>query len=859
MWMSKVKTKKEEHRGQLYCPSVRRRFFLSSLLITSVICSVPPQVSMADDSHLADSYVFDDSMLIGTSLGAGGIDRFNKADQIDPGVYRVDVSVNGDYLGRFDISFMLAGQRGVLPCIDRELLIAGGMLPQHISAPMGGNCLILEDAVEAAKTEFDAGSLALRISVPQIFRKDLPRGYVDPALLDSGTIMMFVNYNLNHYHVEHDGFGPNDSSFASFNTGLNIGLWRLRSQSSLSVDNEGVTDWSGTRNYVQRAFSSLQSELTLGDSYTTGRHFSGMAYRGFELASDQRMLPSSQRGYAPVVRGTANTNARVTVRQDGGVIYQTTVPAGAFEIDDLYPTSYDGDLEVEVLEADGSVQRFNVPFSAVPGSLRPGQFRYSVAGGLARNDGDGDDPFGDLVFEYGLNNLFTLNGGVRGAEGYGAAMFGGVFATPVGALGMDITHSVSELPDEEDQSGHMMRLSYSRTFAPVGTSFSLATYRYSTEGYRDLTDVLGVRQAAEEGAEWSSSTLSQRSRFDVSVSQQLGERSSLYVNGITRNYYEAVRERDYEYQLGYNQRLANNINLNLSLNRQENGDFYDAEGETNHSVILTMSAPLGGSRTSPSLSMSLARDRDESSSVHGAIGGAAGEDLSMSYGAYVSRDTDTNSTEVGGNLQKRYSKVSLAGNYSHGSDYWQAGASATGGLVTHQGGITFGPYLTDTFALVEAKGAEGAGVMGAHGVKIDENGYAIVPSLSPYRFNRVALDPTGINGQAELQETRREVAPYAGAAVHLKFQVNHGRGVLITAKRIDGTHLPMGATVLNEERAVVGMVGQASQVYGRLEKDMGTLTVRWGEGGGQVCSFPYELPAGAEKEAPIIKLTATCH
>jgi hypothetical protein len=41
------------------------------------------------------------------------------------------------------------------------------------------------------------------------------------------------------------------------------------------------------------------------------------------------MLPDSQKGYAPVVRGIARTNAQVVVRQNGYIIYQTYVAPGA--------------------------------------------------------------------------------------------------------------------------------------------------------------------------------------------------------------------------------------------------------------------------------------------------------------------------------------------------------------------------------------------------------------------------------------------------------------------------------------------------------------------------------------------------
>uniref|UniRef100_UPI0013C2EB8E fimbria/pilus outer membrane usher protein n=1 Tax=Klebsiella quasipneumoniae TaxID=1463165 RepID=UPI0013C2EB8E len=100
------------------------------------------------------------------------------------------------------------------------------------------------------------------------------------------------------------------------------------------------------------------------------------------------MLPDSQRGYAPVVRGVAKSNARVTVLQGKSTLYETTVAPGPFAINDLYATNYAGDLTVVVTEADGSVSTFTVPFAAVPESIRPGQSRYSAIVGRSRYGGD---------------------------------------------------------------------------------------------------------------------------------------------------------------------------------------------------------------------------------------------------------------------------------------------------------------------------------------------------------------------------------------------------------------------------------------------------------------------------------------
>lgn len=94
----------------------------------------------------------------------------------------------------------------------------------------------------------------------------------------------------------------------------------------------------------------MKSQLLLGESATSGSIFSSYTFTGVQLASDDNMLPNSQRGFAPTVRGIANSSAIVTIRQNGYVIYQSNVPAGAFEINDLYPSSNSGDLEVTIEE-----------------------------------------------------------------------------------------------------------------------------------------------------------------------------------------------------------------------------------------------------------------------------------------------------------------------------------------------------------------------------------------------------------------------------------------------------------------------------------------------------------------------------
>ena len=277
----------------------------------------------------------------------------------------------------------------MLPCFDRPQLTRFGL--KNPPAAAEAECLLPGRNLKDIAVNADISRLRLDLSIPQALLNGQPRGSVNPASTDSGETMAFVNYNLNQYHVSYRQGQTRDldSTYANLNGGFNLGLWRYRQQSSYRYDREfGGTDTS--RRYVQRAILPRRSEMLLGEGFTDGHFFSGTGFRGIQLSSDDRMLPDSQRGYAPVVRGVAKSNARVTVLQGKSTLYETTVAPGPFAINDPYATNYAGDLTVVVTEADGSVSTFTVPFAAVPESIRPGQSRYSAIVGRSRYVGDND-------------------------------------------------------------------------------------------------------------------------------------------------------------------------------------------------------------------------------------------------------------------------------------------------------------------------------------------------------------------------------------------------------------------------------------------------------------------------------------
>ncbi|HHH7531542.1 TPA: fimbria/pilus outer membrane usher protein, partial [Escherichia coli] len=125
-----------------------------------------------------------------------------------------------------------------------------------------------------------------------------------------------------------------------------------------------------------------------------------VSFRGVRLYSNDDMLNSRLRNYAPSIRGFARTQAVVVVTQNGRQVYQTNVPAGPFELNDFSISGYSGDLVVTVRESDGSEHSFIQPFSTLPEMKREGVSGFELSAG--RYDNSGSEEYYDAPsFMYG--------------------------------------------------------------------------------------------------------------------------------------------------------------------------------------------------------------------------------------------------------------------------------------------------------------------------------------------------------------------------------------------------------------------------------------------------------------------------
>lgn len=798
-------------------------------------------------------FYFDASLLRDSGLSVEDLQRLNNDELITPGHHSLNIYLNGKFITHGDIEYSRRGEN-VEPCLSHELLAMIGLksLPPEAKT----SCYWGDDAVMAGvRRKEDLAQLRVDFTVPQALLKTIPRGSVSEASLDAGESMLFLNYIANQYHVKsrQGNAGGMDSSWLSLNGGFNLGLWRYRQQSNLSYSKYEGSRWSTVRRYVQRAIYPLRSELLLGEGFTDGQFFSSMGFRGFQLSSDTRMLPNSQRGYAPVVRGIAKTNAKVTILQGNTTLYETTVAPGPFAIDSLYPTSFAGDLTVLVSEADGSESTFNVPFSALAESMRPGAFSYVYTLGRTRDVGD-NELFSELVWRQGLTNSLTLNLGNQLAKGYMSYSLGSVYSTVAGAFGLNTMFSRAKTTDNSYRSGWTMRANYSKFIPQTGTSVTLAGYRYSTAGYSELYDALGSREASRRGAQWQSLSWKQRNRIEISAGQTLGELGDISLSASSQDYRDS-KKRDKQLQFNWSKTFKYGIALSLGIARtynvlpgmgnsawQNSGSMptFSLRNQMQTMWSLSMSVPLGDQRYSPIVSTSAHRSSDSNSHDGGyqtTFSGVYGERNPLSYSLNYSTDYKGEQSVFGGGLQKSFSYANAGMSWSTSKNYWQASGSLQGSVVAHKGGVTLGHWVGDSFALIDAPGASGAEIIGGQGTRVDAFGYAIAPSLGAYQFNSIGLDPRNMNDDAELQTAQQRIAPYAGATVRLRFNTLSGQAMLITAQH--PKNIPMGAAVYDGYGNYTGMVGQANQIYLRTNDKEGELRVQWGNHAEESCRIEW--------------------
>ncbi|MEG5551155.1 fimbria/pilus outer membrane usher protein [Enterobacter wuhouensis] len=764
---------------------------------------------------------------------------FSEKGGQQPGVYRVTIFVNGEQQGDArDVRFVMGKGKTLAAEITPAMLERWGVktraFPRLAALAADKPVDDIGRYIPMASAELRFNELQLNVSIPQAAMISSARGYVAPAEWDEGVPAALLNYSVSGSNTRHDGEkGSDDSYYANLQSGLNFGAWRLRNYSTWSDDEGGDSRWDSINTYLQRDIHFLKGQLTLGDSYTPSDIFDSVQFRGAQLASDDNMLPDSLRGFAPTIRGIAQSNAQVTVKQNGYTIYQSYVAPGAFTINDLYPTSGSGDLEVMVKEADGSERTFIQPFSAVPIMQREGRLKYAATAGKYRSgNSDSDEPeFGQLTAMYGLPHMLTLYGGTISSENYLSGAAGlGFGLGELGSLSADITAAHTTLNNDVSHDGQSYRVQYAKDFQLTDTSFTLAAYRYSTAGYYTFQEANDLRVDDDNG--WRM-RYNKRQKFQLDLSQGIGSYGSVFVSGYQQDYWH---EEGYERTLstGWNGNV-NGISYSVTYSYS---DYPDSTQPPDRQLAFNIQVPL--SRFLPNAWASYSINTAKHGNTRHQVG-VNGTALAGNNLSYSLQQSYTNRGEgVAGTLNADYKGTygQMRGGYNYDEGSRQVNYVVQGGIVAHPHGITFSQALGQSLAIVRAPGASGAKVQNNAGVYTDWRGYTVVPWVNPYKKNRIALDTSTLSDEVDIDTAVQTVIPTQGAVVMADFHTRVGRRVLMTLiyRRLP---VPFGAQA-RLEGGSGGIVGDDGQVYLTGAPEEGILKVKWN--GTQRCVVHYQLP-----------------
>ena len=852
-----------------------------------VFAQIPLALLLSSPAFYAQAELyFNPRFLADDPAAVADLSGFEKGQELPPGTYRADIYLNDGYMTTRDITFNAAEKgHGLAPCLTRGQLASMGVNTAAIAGIdvlAADACVPLTEMIKDATTRFDAGQQRLYLTVPQAFMGNRARGYIPPELWDHGINAGLLNYNFTGNNVHNDVGGSSNYAYLNLQSGLNLGAWRLRDNTTWSYSSSGSSTtnenkWQHINSWLERDITLLRSRLTLGDSYTNGDVFDGINFRGAQLASDDNMLPDSQKGFAPVIHGIARGTAQVSVKQNGYEIYQSTVPPGPFTINDLYAAGNGGDLQVTIKEADGSSQVFTVPYSSVPVLQREGHTRYAVTAGEYRSGSNQQEKpkFFQGTLLHGLPAGWTLYGGTQLADRYRAFNLGvGKNMGDLGALSLDITQANATLPDDSEHQGQSVRFLYNKSLTDTGTNIQLVGYRYSTRGYFSFADTTysrmsGYNVATQDGVievkptftDYYNLAYNKRGKIQASITQQLGRTATLYLNGSHQTYW-GTGKADQQLQAGLNT-AVNDINWTLSYSLTKNA------WQQGRDQMLAVNVNIPFSHWLRSDSKSAWRHASASSSMsndlHGRMSTLAGlhgtllEDNNLSY----SMQTGYAGGGEGNNGGTGYAALNYRGGYgnanvgySRSDGIKQLYYGLSGGVLAHADGVTLSQPMNDTVVLIKAPGADNVKVENQTGVQTDWRGYAVLPYATEYRENRVALDTNSLADNVDLDDAVVSVVPTHGAIARAEFKAHVGLKLLMSLI-YNGKPVPFGALVTPAGSQGSSIVADNGQVYLSGMPLAGKVLAKWGEGPNASCEADYSLPPEKQNQM-LIPLSAEC-
>ncbi|MCT6664339.1 fimbrial biogenesis outer membrane usher protein [Enterobacter mori] len=759
--------------------------------------------------------------------------QFEKKGFIPVGQYIARVEINKNKLpDSWSFEWIKAdNESGSEVCLTKEDLTAFGFADEFIQQLHTINqqgCLALSDKPELV-IHLDRAEMVVSITAPQAWMKYQAKNWTPPEFWDNGVAGFIFDYNVYASQYDPDS-GEKSQDISSYGTlGFNLGAWRLRSDYQYDrayEDGKSMgSNSSMDRTYLFRPIPSLSSKLIVGQYDLNSDIFDTFHFTGASLESDDNMLPPDLQGYAPQITGIAQTNAKVTVTQNGRMVYQTTVAPGPFNITDIGDT-FQGQLDVTVEEEDGRKSTFQVGASSIPFLTRKGQLRYKTSTGKPTSVGhtDVNNPlFWTGEFSFGWTGNTSLYGGaLLTADDYQAATTGlGFNMNSFGSLSFDVTRADATLHNEdknEKQSGYSYRVNYAKRFESTGSQVTFAGYRFSDKEYVTMSEYLTARSGDD-------STSNEKESYVLSFNQYLDSLAlNAYIN-LTRNtYWDDSASTNYTFSLSRNIDIGNfkGISASLSVGKTQ----WDDQDETQY--YLSFTVPLEQSR---SLSYSMQKNGSDSMSQ------------TLSYYDSSDRNNTWNISASGNESDFRKAEPAIRGNYQHYSPYGRLNINGSvqpnaynsvtagwnGSFTATRYGMALHDYSSgnNSRMMVDAEGISGVPLSDNRTVT-NAMGIAVTNSVSDYTTSTVRVESNKLPDGVDINNSVVNTTLTEGAIGYARLNATKGYQILAVIRLADGRSPPLGVNVIDiASGRNVGLVAEDGYVYLSGLQENSKLRLTW--------------------------------
>jgi outer membrane usher protein len=575
--------------------------------------------------------------------------------------------------------------------------------------------------------------------------------------------------------------------------------------------------------------------LTIGDNVSASSPWGMIVnYAGVRWASKFATQPSFIPFALPSIAGQASVPSTVDLYVNGVRTSQQTVDAGPFTIRDIPAITPQGNVQMVVTDMMGHQQVVSMAFITTPQLLRKGISNYTYEAGTLRND------YGLRSFAYnswfmegtharGLTNSMTLS--LRGEvqshrQAFGAGLDTGVQSLGLVGAGAAVSH---------DDKGNVGGLVYAH-LQHATRAFGFSVNAESTTANFQQLGLLAGQHAT-------------RRLFQAQVSRALDRHATVSIAGL-REEKPTVPVYDRNGRL-----LSHFSTISPGLNINFRGGasivisgYYAPELKQRASANISLLIPLGNHRMLTASSGY--QDGKTSPSVEFTQQLPMGTGWGYRVRTSSSNDLQLPGVDAGATYQSSVGTLNLeAGQQRTLPTTWRFDYS--GGTVLLHRRLELSRSLSDGFALVDASGTPGIGVLANNQyiAATNRHGLAIVPYLPSYNPSVIALDDKNLSLDLDVDLTQKTIIPMPHSGVFVNFKAKPIRGAVLKLVTEDGADVPVGAEATVNGEETTYQVVLRGELYVPEISFPASIRVHWDE---TACEATVPSPPNANELLPRI-------